>query len=89
MAASAKTKERYKTKPKTQEENEQNKTRTAYFEAKLTEKIDESMVNATHPDMLKWAKELTKTTPNGKARYKCFEEITGDRGYVGRLAERA
>eukprot|EP01050_Picozoa_sp_SAG11_P026452 SAG11_NODE_6335_length_1334_cov_1.237247_2_plen_86_part_01 len=40
MAASAKTKEKYKMKPKTQEEEEQNGKRSAYFEAKLTEKID-------------------------------------------------
>ena len=76
MAASAKTKEKYKTKPKTEEEKAADGKRSAYFEAKLTEKIDESMISATHPSMKRWASEITEISPDGKAKYKCFEQLT-------------
>eukprot|EP01050_Picozoa_sp_SAG11_P040816 SAG11_NODE_17952_length_504_cov_1.330864_1_plen_129_part_10 len=28
--------------------------------------------------MAEWAEKLTKVTPDGRAKYKCFEEMTGD-----------
>eukprot|EP01050_Picozoa_sp_SAG11_P044566 SAG11_NODE_21745_length_419_cov_1.300000_1_plen_107_part_00 len=58
MAASAKTKEKYKARPKTEQEQQDNKKLSAYFEAKLTTKIDESKINKTHPSMAKWAATL-------------------------------
>eukprot|EP01050_Picozoa_sp_SAG11_P023383 SAG11_NODE_4683_length_1807_cov_1.606557_1_plen_121_part_00 len=83
MEASAKTKEKYKKKPKTEEEKAADGKRSAYFEAKLTEKIDEKTVNATHPSMKKWASEITEISPDGKAKYKCFEPFTGDSPATG------
>ena len=36
------------------------------------------MINATQPCMEQWAEGLIAKTPDGKAKYKCFEEFTGD-----------
>eukprot|EP01050_Picozoa_sp_SAG11_P011480 SAG11_NODE_1217_length_5498_cov_3.519444_1_plen_158_part_00 len=77
-AASAKTKEKYKSKPKTEEELIENKKQLAYFEAKLTTKIDEKVIDATDPAMKQWVSHVTEITSEGKARYKCFEPFTGD-----------
>eukprot|EP01050_Picozoa_sp_SAG11_P017333 SAG11_NODE_2488_length_3295_cov_4.463079_2_plen_93_part_00 len=42
------------------------------------------MVNATHPDMAEWAEELIEVLARRDlARYKCFDEMTGDQPPTG------
>ncbi|MDA8639394.1 hypothetical protein N9L31_00325 [bacterium] len=74
----AKTKEKYKARPRTEQEKEENQKLSQYFEAKLTTKIDEKKVNTTDPSMKNWAASLTRQTPDGQYVYKCFSEISPD-----------
>eukprot|EP01050_Picozoa_sp_SAG11_P003965 SAG11_NODE_239_length_11783_cov_52.724923_8_plen_231_part_00 len=73
-AASAKTKEKYRTRVRTKDEKEESEKLKRHFEAQLTNKIDESQINATAPEFKDWARELVEDH-----KYKCFEEIPVDR----------
>eukprot|EP01050_Picozoa_sp_SAG11_P023675 SAG11_NODE_4822_length_1754_cov_1.030816_3_plen_154_part_00 len=80
MAASAKVKAPYYTKPKTTQEDAKNEKISAYFEAKLTTKIKESQVNTTDPSLQDWATRLLESkNRHGGVRFRCMQDIPDGR----------
>eukprot|EP01050_Picozoa_sp_SAG11_P020352 SAG11_NODE_3414_length_2462_cov_11.817605_1_plen_421_part_10 len=85
MAASKATKEKYKTRTQTDAEVANNTKHAINFERELPDKLDESLVNKTHPQHKSWVDAILANKDN---KYKClttmekFEPLPHDKPLV-------